>query len=138
MTHPHADIAIATSLLRLSHNRLSHFYEFKSDFPHAPLLNVDSINDFTCHLQLSYPIGQVRRDPYGKNQHFLKCKSTFSSLRPSLLPTSRLFPFLDASSHLYNRLCPSVGRLVSRSVGNAFIKNIKIKHFCIRKVVLTQ
>ena len=33
--------------------------------------------------------------------------------------------FLDASSHLYNRLCPSV----CLSVGNAFIKNIKIKHF---------
>ena len=83
--------------------------------------------------------------------------------------------FLDASSHLYDRLCPSVGwsvgqsvkdslrtskssifsrvdatlqpalsvgRSVGRSVGwlvgNAFIKNIKIKHFFNRKVVLPQ
>ncbi len=26
------------------------------------------------------------------------------------------FPLLDASSHLYKRVCPSVGRLVGRSV----------------------
>ena len=36
--------------------------------------------------------------------------------------------FLDASSHLYNRLC----LLVGWSVGNAIIKNIKIKHFWLR------
>ena len=38
--------------------------------------------------------------------------------------------FLDASSHLYNRVCPSVGRLVSpsvrRSAGHAFVTNGKI------------
>ena len=38
--------------------------------------------------------------------------------------------FLDASSHLYNRVCPSVGRSVRpsvrRSAGHAFVKNGKI------------
>ena len=30
--------------------------------------------------------------------------------------------FLDASSHLYKRVCPSVGRSVGPSVRNAFVK----------------
>ena len=32
-----------------------------------------------------------------------------------------LLHFLDASSHLYNRACPSVGPSVRRSVRNAFV-----------------
>ena len=35
------------------------------------------------------------------------------------------FDFLDASSHLYNRVCPSVRRLV----GQAFVKNKEIQYF---------
>ena len=31
------------------------------------------------------------------------------------------YPFLDASSHLYKRVCPSI----RQSVGNAFVKNDK-------------
>ena len=43
--------------------------------------------------------------------------------------------FLDASSHLYNRLCPLVGR----SVGNAFIVNIKKTSIFLNSLmVLTQ
>ena len=30
--------------------------------------------------------------------------------------------FLGATKHLYNWLCPSVGRLVCLSVGNAFVR----------------
>ena len=37
--------------------------------------------------------------------------------------------FLDASSHLYMRVCPSVGWSVRRSVGHAFVKNGKIDGF---------
>ena len=33
-----------------------------------------------------------------------------------------LFTFLDAASHLYKRVCPSVSRSVRRSVRNAFVK----------------
>ena len=35
--------------------------------------------------------------------------------------------FLDAATHLYKRLCPSVGRSVGPSVGHAFLKNCKFK-----------
>ena len=44
-----------------------------------------------------------------------------------------LISFLDASSHLYNWVCPSVGpsvrRSVGPSVGDAFVKNGKIDDF---------
>ena len=44
-----------------------------------------------------------------------------------------LFIFLDASSHLYMRVCPSVRRsfcpLVGPSIGDAFVKNGKIDDF---------
>ena len=43
-----------------------------------------------------------------------------------------LIVFLDASSHLYMRSCPSVRRSVRRSVGpsvTCFFFNIKLKHF---------
>ena len=43
--------------------------------------------------------------------------------RCSLINSEALF--LDASSHLYDRMCPSVSRLVD----NAFNKYIKIMHF---------
>ena len=33
---------------------------------------------------------------------------------------SEVKAFLDASTHLYKRLCPSVGPLVCQSVGNPF------------------
>ena len=32
------------------------------------------------------------------------------------------YDFLDASLHLYNRVCPSVGPSVHPSVGDAFVK----------------
>ena len=37
--------------------------------------------------------------------------------------------FLDASSHLYKSVCPSVRRSVRRSVCDAFVKNAKIEDF---------
>ena len=64
----------------------------------------------------------------------IKLNDWFSDRLTGWLTDSLLFTFLDASSHLYNRLCPSVGR----SVGNAFIKNIKFMHFFNREMVLTQ
>ncbi len=43
-----------------------------------------------------------------------------------------LFNFLDASSHLYKRVCPSVRRSVRPCVGlsarNAFVKSGEMKH----------
>ena len=45
--------------------------------------------------------------------------------------------FLDASLHLYNRLCPSVGWLVGWLVGRLvgiFIKNIKLMHFFFQQI----
>ena len=45
--------------------------------------------------------------------------------------------FLDASSHLYKRVCQSVGRLVRRSVGpsvrHAFVKNAWNREFYVQK-----
>ena len=45
----------------------------------------------------------------------------------------QLFHFLDKSSHLYNRVCPSVRRSVGRSVGpsfrHAFVKNKGNQYF---------
>ena len=39
--------------------------------------------------------------------------------------------FLDASSHLYMRSCPSVGWLVGPSVGNPFFLNVENEQFLI-------
>ena len=36
--------------------------------------------------------------------------------------------FLDASSHLYKRLCPPVRPSVGSSVGNAFVKTHSFRH----------
>ena len=55
----------------------------------------------------------------------LSAISLFSS-RFSLLFS--LVPFLDASSHLYKRVCPSVGPSVRRSVRNAFVKSGEMKY----------
>ena len=45
-----------------------------------------------------------------------------------------LFPFLDASSHLYNRVCPSVRPTVRisvrRSVRHAFVNNYETTFLC--------
>ena len=38
-------------------------------------------------------------------------------------------PFLDASTHLYKRVCPSVGRSVGPLVGDAFFSIAKMKIF---------
>ncbi len=52
---------------------------------------------------------------------------------PKDAPSVNRVLFLDASSHLYMRVCPSVGpsvgRSVGRSVGDAFVKNGKIDDF---------
>ena len=47
-------------------------------------------------------------------------------LRHSWNPSVSEFLFLDASSHLYKRVCPSVRWSVGRSVGHAFVK-IEVK-----------
>ena len=52
--------------------------------------------------------------------------SRFQTIRKCI---SSLLRFLDASSHLYMRVCPSVGRSVGPSVGDAFVKNGKIDDF---------
>ena len=51
----------------------------------------------------------------------VKCKKE-SSFYFLMLHLHDLESFLDASSHLYNKLCPLVGQLVGRLVGNAFVK----------------
>ena len=59
------------------------------------------------------------------------------SLCHARLEVDNLVPFLDASSHLYNRVCPSVGPSVRRSVrpsvrpsvGLTFVKNKGIQYF---------
>ena len=49
--------------------------------------------------------------------HVINIKFHPSSIRACSEPLSLLFLFLDASKHLYKRVCLSVGWLVSRSVG---------------------
>ena len=56
-----------------------------------------------------------------------------SQLHQSMRLYPSVMPFLDASSHLYKRVCPSVGRSVRRSVCHAFVKNAWNWEFYIQK-----
>ena len=57
--------------------------------------------------------------------------SSISKLRPSAIayPFSVIFFFLDAFSHLYERVCPSVRPSVCSSVGRPYFS--RIIDFCV-------
>ena len=55
----------------------------------------------------------------GHLQTALSCLANCSNAHKE----SEKYPFLDASSHLYKRVCPSVGRSVGPSVGRSVSSN---------------
>ena len=83
-------------------------------------------------VNVPHIIIKVLCDLWGKKMYYLPVrKSSFlaSSILnnpfPMLIKSQTTFSFLDASTHLYNRLCPSVGPSVGWSFGNHFFKNIE-------------
>ena len=61
-----------------------------------------------------------------KNEKLFKRMKNECCLRTHHWPCWAL---LDASSHLYIQVCPSVGLSVGRSAGQAFVKDGKIDDF---------
>ena len=65
----------------------------------------------------------------------LKCRNSQYRLHPciSIRGYAQKYLFLDASSHLYKRVCPSVGPSVGPSVCHAFVKNAWNWEFYVQK-----
>ena len=87
-------------------------------------------------LLISYPL-LLLPCRMGRNS---VCPSVFPLIRPFVcLKCMEFYPvqFLDASSHLYKRVCPSVGPSVRWSVGlsvrHAFVKNKGNENFWANK-----